>query len=30
MIWAYEQFDHYCTLFPILRRIYDELREAGK
>lgn len=29
MIWAYEQFDHYCTLFPILRRIYDELR-GGK
>jgi hypothetical protein len=29
MIWAYEQFDHYCTLFPILRPIYDELR-GGK
>lgn len=30
MIHAYQQFDHYCTLFPILRPLYDELREGGK
>lgn len=30
MIWAYQQFDHYCTLFPILRPLYEELREASK
>jgi hypothetical protein len=26
MHWAYQQFDHYCNLFPILRPLYDELR----
>lgn len=30
MINLYQQFETYCSLFPVIRPLYNELREAGK